>query len=425
MGHEWSSGAEEYRRIKRKREEEPENKDPSKTSPRDLQKELIEASKELVLMAQTHKDLPAAYTPKLKALGCLALDLEKELLRELSPLPLSEASTQTNEPKHIHLPRGRSVVTVEEGAQITFKTQELTYQQPSRNGSDEYPSLPATEITDWHTQTRRITKPKGSKTQPKSLPKPKNKEGQHLDQNGENKRKPPPVSLIIKADTATYAELLRKVKKEVDPRATGTTIAAIRETQKGDMSITLKGDSKGIVNFRNAIASKLQEAHVQLRGYQEVLHLKGLDSETTKEEVSIALKEALAGEDNLDEIRVSSIRPAHSHTQNATAILPRRLAIKLEAAGAIRVGWIQCKVQLRKEDQQRCFKCWRTGHISKDCTGEDRTKLCFNCGKDDHKAANCRKAPYCPLCSCEGHRAKASCTPGVGAEGAPISTEDG
>ena len=38
-------------------------------------------------------------------------------------------------------------------------------------------------------------------------------------------------------------------------------------------------------------------------------------------------------------------------------------------------------------------------HLSLDCKGPDRSKLCFRCRGPDHKSKDCTAAPWCSLCS--------------------------
>lgn len=54
----------------------------------------------------------------------------------------------------------------------------------------------------------------------------------------------------------------------------------------------------------------------------------------------------------------------------------------------------------------RCYRCLRTGHISRVCGDEnDRRETCFNCGGKDHGAANCNKEAYCLICDDLGKEA--------------------
>lgn len=49
----------------------------------------------------------------------------------------------------------------------------------------------------------------------------------------------------------------------------------------------------------------------------------------------------------------------------------------------------------------QCYKCLRLGHVSKQCKGEDRCKLCGD--KHNHSQCTNREKTYCVLCKKDGH----------------------
>ncbi|KAH1029335.1 hypothetical protein HUJ05_002594 [Dendroctonus ponderosae] len=53
-------------------------------------------------------------------------------------------------------------------------------------------------------------------------------------------------------------------------------------------------------------------------------------------------------------------------------------------------------------NMQRCRKCWAYGHRLSDCTGTDRSRLCFACGEEDHQKESTTE-PNCPICQRKGH----------------------
>lgn len=119
----------------------------------------------------------------------------------------------------------------------------------------------------------------------------------------------------------------------------------------------------------------------------------------TVDEVREAFK-AVVGEVYL---KISALRPVFGGTQNATVVLPVKEAKKLKDTARIQVGWVSCRLQRREEDVW-CYLCWGLGYTARQCTGEDRTQLCFKCRREGHFKANCKREARCMDSGAEGHR---------------------
>lgn len=412
--------------AKRRREEEetisPEKlvaqNEKSTEEPKTTLEGLYGAILRLVKEASCCNSLPGPVKAAIKEVGSLAVELQRQPPRPEVGKPAVDRESQTEDRVAGHFPRGLHVVSVEEGAQISFQVRKATSQDTERElPTEEYPALPPQEggwITQGPHRTRKpalAANPKKLATKPKANPSAMTLEPTAKERNGEEKQpqiRSRPVSLLVKAEGVSYAELLRTVKKEVNPAACGASIAAIRQTKGGSMAITFRGGAVGARSLRDAIASKLPSTSSKLTGHSSVVHIRDLDGDTTEEDVLVAIKGALKGHDLVGEVKVTSVRPAHSGTQRATAVLPKTLATKLLAMQHLRIGWVECRVKLREEGPVQCFKCWSTGHIAADCKGVDRAKLCFNCGSADHRAVECQSPPFCPVCNQPGHRAGAT-----------------
>ncbi|KAG8228943.1 hypothetical protein J437_LFUL006565 [Ladona fulva] len=69
-------------------------------------------------------------------------------------------------------------------------------------------------------------------------------------------------------------------------------------------------------------------------------------------------------------------------------------AISLLNKGRIKIGWVYCRIR-KRIIVTRCHKCLGYGHMKRDCTGPDRTDVCWKCGNKGHKAAQCKNNPSC------------------------------
>lgn len=213
--------------------------------------------------------------------------------------------------------------------------------------------------------------------------------------------KPKDNTILIKMEGISYAELLKKVKKDVNPDAVGVQVQNIRKTKKEELLLTVKQGTEKAEVLKQEIMNKLPEVSATIFVKKKIIHIKDLDEVTTVEDI----KEAVAKLTSVDiqNFEVRALRPAFGNRQNATIIMTETAANKLIAAGKIKVGWTNCRIQERKRED-RCFKCWEYGHTKLECKGPDRQNLCLRCTANDHRVSKCRNKPYCLTCKCEGHQ---------------------
>lgn len=134
-----------------------------------------------------------------------------------------------------------------------------------------------------------------------------------------------------------------------------------------------------------------------------------LDETTTTEEISKALAVSVNAQEAV--FHVSAIRKAGNGGYWAVVQLPTRFLADLLELGRIQVGWTNCRVRemLRPANCSRCFKF---GHVVRDCK-ESATaqRRCFKCDKTGHEARACTGEAFCGSCSEAGHRADSMACP--------------
>ncbi|GBP72848.1 hypothetical protein EVAR_48832_1 [Eumeta japonica] len=140
-----------------------------------------------------------------------------------------------------------------------------------------------------------------------------------------------PDALIIRpAEKAKYAEILRRIKKDVPQDQTRDVVDKVQKTSNGNMLITLsrKSADKGQALLKTIQSILKEEAQVICKGPEEQLEIRDIDEETTKNDVREALQEA-AGDDYKIPEEVIKIRPAYRGTQTASVRLPAATAQKI------------------------------------------------------------------------------------------------
>lgn len=240
---------------------------------------------------------------------------------------------------------------------------------------------------------RREQHPKQPPRQP--LPKPKQKKPR--------KSASRPEALIIRPKQKDkYSEILRRIKNGVPEDQVRSTVDKLYKTNSGDVLIILSKDNtdKGHA-LQNTIAAILKDdAEVISKGPQEVLEIRDLDENTTKDDVLAALQKVAGEECQIPAEAIKSLRKAYRGTQTASVTLAASLAQRvLGEHGKIRIGWVNCRIREVKRPIQ-CYKCWHLGHLAGHCkTKVDRSQLCIKCGQEGHKVAECKNSASCALCT--------------------------
>lgn len=213
--------------------------------------------------------------------------------------------------------------------------------------------------------------------------------------------RPQREKVVVKSGDMSYADLLKKVKNNININEVGVSVKSIKKTLRGDLMLEVEGDRQKAGALKVAI-EKSVETDVRIANRETIIHVLDIDASMSCEEVKEAVNDAVGGRDG-QMTKIRSIRPSRDGNQIATVQVTKTVASALNRKGRIKIGWVNCRVRERVTIS-RCFRCLEFGHRAFECKGPDKSHLCTNCNKPGHRSRECTGAPFCPTCETE-HRA--------------------
>ncbi|KAH1000556.1 hypothetical protein HUJ04_012865 [Dendroctonus ponderosae] len=239
-------------------------------------------------------------------------------------------------------------------------------------------------------------------TRPNGPSQPTPSQATHRQRNSPNT-----FAIVVSNKGKTYEETLRGVKEILTTNKLGEGVKALRSTKDGRLVITTERQVAIVEKLSSTLQRNNDGAeNIKVVGKQkarEPIHIRGLESQGSKEDAVAALRRKF-DQIKEDDYSLSDLRPNINNTQAVTLMIDRGMAKELLCEKRIKIGLVMCSMETRI-NLQRCSRCWNYGHQRQKCTGTDRFKLCFACGEAGQKTRECTKEPSCPICQKKGHRA--------------------
>lgn len=209
-------------------------------------------------------------------------------------------------------------------------------------------------------------------------------------------------ALMVQCKDGEYRETLKNVRNAFRNVPASKSIRGIRSTKEGKMIITMdkcEEDCKVLTEVMNKIEGHPKHNLLRTNKKKETLHIRGMDAETSREEVMEALKKILGDK---QEIAVGELRPNANDTQAVTVKIEEGSYSKIGEIKRLRIGLANCQIT-KRVDLRQCTRCWSYEHLTSKCKDTDRRNACFKCGQEGHPAKTCENKPHCVLCNEDDH----------------------
>ncbi|CAG9823989.1 unnamed protein product [Phaedon cochleariae] len=121
--------------------------------------------------------------------------------------------------------------------------------------------------------------------------------GRNRDSNATSTKKtkrPKHEAILISGKDMTYADLLRTVKRSVNPSELGAEVKNIKKTKNGNILLTVSNGYEKAEALKRKIEEKVPVATTSHLVNKTVIHIKDLDEVSTEEEIKDAITEAIA-----------------------------------------------------------------------------------------------------------------------------------
>ncbi|KAJ8931220.1 hypothetical protein NQ314_015891 [Rhamnusium bicolor] len=212
-------------------------------------------------------------------------------------------------------------------------------------------------------------------------------------------------AFIIEDSDKYYKTILNGVKTQIGSDLSSKIIKEIRSTKDGKLlMITDTSDeaAKELKSLMEKATDTMKDRRFAMASKMEIIHIKGLNATTQKENVENAIATKL---DNKDaQFKVSDLRPNISYTMAATLAIGCAEAERVLRDDFIRVNLVRCPAQ-KRINVPRCSKFWSYDYKVVDCKGLDRKGTCYRCGKPGHTHKDYENEEAYPVCETSGHKA--------------------
>ncbi|XP_017888502.1 uncharacterized protein LOC108629980 [Ceratina calcarata] len=198
-----------------------------------------------------------------------------------------------------------------------------------------------------------------------------------------------------------YAEIMKLARENINITDLGIEGVRPRTSLNGGLILEIPG--KDMEKNADALAAKITELVKDKRikvsrpqKWKEIIIL-GMDLSINVHDVIDAIKKQTGSD---QEVKVGSIRRNLRGSSSVSVKCKKETALKLLAAGRMRMGWSDVKIIEADARPLQCYRCWEYGHLSGACKSQiDRSTWCYKCGNKEHIASECLETNMtCRLC---------------------------
>ena len=170
--------------------------------------------------------------------------------------------------------------------------------------------------------------------------------------------------MLLKVNSkATFSEVVKLMKQNLDPAEMHVDVSKMQRSRSGNVLFRVKGEA-GLETFemalQEAVAGSAELATLEKRRIP--VEIRDMDILAEVKDVQEALREFFG---DTQERQVFVIPANRRGNRLAVATLVRDETNLLLGAGALRVGFVRCRVRKRIE-VVKCFRCLGYAHISQD-----------------------------------------------------------
>lgn len=217
--------------------------------------------------------------------------------------------------------------------------------------------------------------------------------------------------IIASEGNKSFAEVVAKMKQDLDPESVGVTVKKVSKTPDGKVKMVIEERKLGGRANMLAEMKKNKEISVNVKRSEKAIIISNLDESVSENELRDSLSKSLG----ITEEKVISflrIRKGYRDNYSAVVVLPKDLQERAIAIGTLRVGWTTAKIKA-KHSPTCCRKCQRFGHGEQRCPSKEAlvAALCRRCGEPGHKAISCENDLFCYSCNVKDHRADSMACP--------------